>query len=699
MLIAIITALSACIGQTPIPTPTPTPTPAPTPSPTPSTTPEPTPSENIRNLIEFITETENLSGYKLIEAIKALPIITNIQASHGFDDSEDYWPLLLSLTPAEQAELGLDISGHGHCVQPVSTEPFQTHKSTFEPVYNIQTHFILCANDDGTGGAAYPDVVTSGFITQVITATNQIYQNAGIQLLFDPNTDFESRKSTLLNQDFTIPPGVILSAPEHIPPLTGQQVADLAKSHTDERQRVAKEYRGKLVILLCDGTELIYDPSITGWSTIPRTWAFSWNDIDFVAMPTRQGDVQGWANLLAHESGHYFHQVHTHVGVNLTDGEANDKSLTDADKALLLQQRAASIITDYLAMGHSVFDGLKAFDGDQLNDTPPDTAENLFHYVNGNECGPQGTVDLQILFAGNVQTYTVQPDRGNVMSYFKHCTNFPMHFSSEQSSGIRKAIEEGNRWHLIGPSMRLHLLDTYVVDAQPRYNAVWRPSTEDEIQVYGWTREDFQAKYDELWDGGWRLHLLDSYVVDNQLRYNAVWRPSTENEIQVYGWTREDFQAKYDELWEGGWRLHLLDSYVIDDQLHYNAVWRPSNEEEFQVYGWTREDLQAQYDELWKGGWRLHLLDSYVVDNQPLYNAVWRPSTEGEFQVYGWTREDFQAQYDELWEEGWRLHLLDTYVIDNQLRYNAIWRPNTEGEIQVYGWTREDFQAKYNHLW
>ena len=39
----------------------------------------------------------------------------------------------------------------------------------------------------------------------------------------------------------------------------------------------------------------------------------------------------------------------------------------------------------------------------------------------------------------------------------------------------------------------------------PRYTAVWRPSTEGEIQVYGWTYQDYRAKYDGLWDRGWRL--------------------------------------------------------------------------------------------------------------------------------------------------------------------------------------------------
>ena len=95
-----------------------------------------------------------------------------------------------------------------------------------------------------------------------------------------------------------------------------------------------------------------------------------------------------------------------------------------------------------------------------------------------------------------------------------------------------------------------------------RYTAVWRRSTEGEVQVYGWTYEDFRARYDQLWPQGWRLKFIAPYVVNGQVRYTAVWRPSTAAEVQVYGWTYEDLRARYDVLWELGWRLTLLTPYA-----------------------------------------------------------------------------------------------------------------------------------------
>jgi Concanavalin A-like lectin/glucanases superfamily/Peptidase family M23/Bacterial tandem repeat domain 1 len=232
-----------------------------------------------------------------------------------------------------------------------------------------------------------------------------------------------------------------------------------------------------------------------------------------------------------------------------------------------------------------------------------------------------------------------------------------------------------------------------------RYTVAWKPSESSEIQVYGWTYEDFRAKYDDLWTKGWRLELLEIYVVNGQARYTAVWRPSTSAEIQVYGWSYEDYRKKYDELWNQGWRLHILENYVLNNQVRYTAVWRPGTHGEIQVYGWKYDDYRNKYDELWNQGWRLYILNNYIVSGQVRYTAVWTPSTSPEIQVYGWKYDDYRNKYDELWNQGWRLYILNNYVVNSQVLYTAVWRPGSEGEIQVYGWVYDDYRANYDVLW
>jgi hypothetical protein len=522
---------------------------------------------------------QKISGQSLLTAFKALPKVTAIRMPHGFDDSDDIHSLLLTLTDAERTEFKFTVPVR----RPATPAP---HPPSLQPVYQVHVHAILCANDDGSGGAADPNAVDANYLKQLFDTTNVIYQSAGIKFVYNPATDFERVNRSLLNLDFTVPPNLNFNLPESQSPLTETQIQNLAKPHADERQRVGGQHRHKMVLLFCDGNMLKYDKSQGRWTLIPRTYAFSGADAEFVALPTGKGDIQGFANLVAHETGHYYHQWHTHGWEPATEEEA------------------ATIIKDAVEKGNPIVDdGLMVFDGDasQVTDTPPDAGNSLFDHIYGLfGCGTQETVKIPVTFTDNTKKeYSLKPDRGNIMSYFKHCLNIPMHFSRQQIKGMRHSLEEENRWHLIHPSMRLHTLGTHMLNSQPSYFGVWHPSEKPEIQVYGWPYEKLRAKYDELWGQGWRLHILNTFVVNNQPLYNAVWRPSNEGEIQVYGWKYEDMRAKYDELWNQGLRLHILNTFVVNNQPLYNAVWRPSNEGEIQVYGWKYEEFRAQYERMW----------------------------------------------------------------------------------------------------
>ena len=177
------------------------------------------------------------------------------------------------------------------------------------------------------------------------------------------------------------------------------------------------------------------------------------------------------------------------------------------------------------------------------------------------------------------------------------------------------SVDQGTSWkHVIrGVPLEGQWVRRAVSVSPVRFSAVWRRSSEGEIQVYDWPQKDLRAKYDELWPQGWRLKTLAPYVVKGQVLFAAVWRPSTEGEIQVYDWAYKDVRAKYDELWPQGWRLKLLAPYVVNGQVLYVAVWRPGSEEELQVYGWEYADLRAKYDGLWNQGWRLAHLSAYVI--------------------------------------------------------------------------------------
>jgi hypothetical protein len=578
-------------------------------------------------LLEALCVRQKISGQTLLSTFKALPKVAAIRLPRAFDDSDDIYPLLLTLTDSERTKFNITL--------PVM-RPSPPPPPSPQPIYQVRVHAILSANDDGSGGASDPNAVDANYLKQLIDTTNIIYKGVGVQFVYNPATDFQRVNSSLLNLDFTVPAGLNYDLPESQPPLTDEQVNNLAKAHADERQRIGREHRHKMVLLFCDGNMLVYDKSQKRWTIIFRTYAFSGEDAEFVALPTGKGDLQGFANLVAHETGHYFHQWHTHGWQ-----PANEED-------------AAAIIKDAVEKGSlSTEDGAKVFDGDvtQVTDTPPDPGNGLFDHVYGQGgCAAQESVKVPVTFSGgNKKEYKLKPDRGNVMSYFKHCLSFPMHFSPMQVTGMRRSLEEENRWHLIHPSMRLRTLGVYVINNQPSYYAVWHPSEEPEIQVYDWSYKELRAKYDELWPQGWRLKILSPYVLNGQVRYAAVWKPSTEGEIQVYDWPYKEMRAKYDELWPQGWRLKILSPYVLNGQVRYAAVWKPSTEGEIQVYDWPYKEMRAKYDELWSQGWRLKMLSPYVLNGQVRYAAVWKPSTEGEIQVYDWAYKDCRALYDRMW--------------------------------------------------
>jgi hypothetical protein len=153
----------------------------------------------------------------------------------------------------------------------------------------------------------------------------------------------------------------------------------------------------------------------------------------------------------------------------------------------------------------------------------------------------------------------------------------PGDMGETQAYGVTLAEFQSQYNTLYPEGWRVNLLQSYVMsNGDVLYNAVWRPGITGEQQVYGYTYSDFRAEYNILFPEGWRLYILDSYVIsDGTVRYNAVWRPGTHAETQVYDWTYSDFRNEYNTLFPEGWRLYILNAYVLPgDQVNYDAVWR-----------------------------------------------------------------------------------------------------------------------------
>jgi len=297
----------------------------------------------------------------------------------------------------------------------------------------IRIHVIPTANDDGSQAA----VISPDQIQAAIPILNAIYNTADIEFTFNPDDDFEPhRHSTLLNHDATLLATANLNNPPNIEPDCDYD------SHTAERNRVAREFRGKLVIFFSSGDRPIYNNAIGQWQFIPRTNNWSNHFDEFVTMHAHTHDNPILGYGLSHEIGHYLHLPHTHV-----DGK---RPLTVDD--------AKQCIKDYVDnLGHDKNDGDKVFDGDHgwsINDTPPDPGPAVF---DNNGMDPysvdQPVMSIDVPLNSGITTYTLAPQRQNIMGYWdRKNPNLPFPIiTTDQAAGVRSALEDKNRQHLITP--------------------------------------------------------------------------------------------------------------------------------------------------------------------------------------------------------------------------------------------------------
>lgn len=335
----------------------------------------------------------------------------------GGVDQDDLGPLLYQLQPDELRELGVLLPKYVfHPTQPMDGTLTQ----------QVRIHAIRTANDDGTQAAT----VTAGNIALTVGQMNDFFRPIGIELVFDETTDFETINSTLLNQDGVLADPNSLSNPKT--PKTKEPLLN-DEAYFAERQRVADQHFGKLVLYFSYGTQVTWNEDLKHWEIGQRGFGYSSGGCHFVALC---GGAAG-EGFASHEIGHYLHLGHTHgwAPANITETE---QLIRDA-----VQKN-----------GIARDEALTIFDADEevVWDTPPDPGPEIFDSTYGPNACCTGTsqISVPVTFSDNTQkTYTLQPDRANLMSYFKDCTQFSRHFSDEQRIRMHTAMKYGNRNHLI----------------------------------------------------------------------------------------------------------------------------------------------------------------------------------------------------------------------------------------------------------
>ena len=670
------------------------------------------------DLLKSIHIQQKTGGQDLLKAYGKLSKITATELPDGFDDSDDIEPFLNTITDEEKSELGLKIERIS-----MPRKPPRPLEPSSQPFCEIHIHAILCANDDGSGGASMSNAVDANYVKQLIDTTNIIYQDAGIQFIFDPDSDFEKVNSTLLNDEFTIPPNLNLNVPESQSPLD-----------TDTTLGGQNNWR------YCEKCEALFYAG-HGGGKCPAGGSHQPGYGNYSLIHDRNHEGQNNWRYCRKCQGLYFAGYNAgkcSAGGSHQSGQANYSLIHDVPYGGQDNWRYCKKCQGLFYAGHS---GGKCIGGgshesgisnyrlftQKQNLASPNVGERQ-------RIGRKHRHKMLLLFCdGNMLKYNNDKKRWEIIErdydYSSSEAEFvalgPVKWGNLIIHANHLAHESGHYFHLLHPFGWMPTTLEEAITLIKDYVEIHNHSIDEGLNIFdGDGLADtppavgtglFKAVYGEEGACGSQGEIKIPVDFSDETTEEYILKPDRKNVMDYFkGCINFDMHFSQQQIAEifksleekNRWhlchpsmRLRSLGIFVLNNQALYFAVWHPSEEQEIQVYDWTLKDLQIKYDELWPQGWRLKLLSPYVLNGQVRYTAVWKPSTEGEVQVYDWTQKDLRAKYDELWPQGWRLKLLSPYVVDGQVRYAAVWKPSTEGEIQVYDWTLKDLRAKYDRMW
>ncbi|WP_353808627.1 hypothetical protein [Agromyces sp. SYSU T00194] len=332
----------------------------------------------------------------------------------------------------------------------------------------IRVLAVLCADDDGAHGGAH--ALADADIAQFFERTDPYAGSAGIRFRCNGALDVVRRESTLLNQDWTIPPRLRVDFTRQDRPFPVADQEAWAVRHDTARSDYAARRRGRLVVFFRSGTRLAGGPG--AWSLAPWQGAFSGAEHEFVAFPHGLSEP----NLFAHEVGHFLHLPHT-AGSEVTLTEDEKGSLPahwDLDAAArqavadILIPRLRGVVAAWVAAGNPLSTAWQALDYDRrttladpgpaLLDTPADPGPQLMTALG--HADDDDSVEIPLDSAGH-QSLVLSPDRHNVMSYYFRNSLTPKGYTEDQRDRIHWALGTSRshlqlRDHI--PRVPLHIL-------------------------------------------------------------------------------------------------------------------------------------------------------------------------------------------------------------------------------------------------
>jgi hypothetical protein len=487
---------------------------------------------------------------------------------------------------------------------------------------DIHIHIIPTANDDGSKAA----LVTAAQVQECFKYVNELYKQADVAFIFDPKTDFDPiRRSTLLNQDMLEVPNANLNSPSDKNP------GD-SKPCDAEKDRIGKEYSGKLVIFVGCGDRYQYNADKKKWEFLDNG---NWCSGDSYV---RMGDSQPWGKY-AHEIGHYLDIGWYHENVQGNVGSYLEPYTNINEEQVKTIQRT-------LGPG-----------GKRYHLTSPRV---LYDAV----WEPSNPGQTRVL--GWAQTdFAVRFDKEVALNrHIKHMQAYNIGGNQIRWNGV---WEPGNNvqtraicWAFddfvgrinqeLGKGRHFTHMQAYDIgNNQIRWDGVWENNNKGQSWVMDWAIQDFAKKFnEEIANGRHNIHMQAYDTGLGQIRWDGIWEPGKTGQTRAICWAFDDFVGRINqELGKGRHFTHMQAYDIGNNQIRWDGVWENNNKGQSWVMDWAIQDFAKKFnEEIANGRHNIHMQAYDTGLGQIRWDGIWEPGNPGQTRALGLELGDFTVFLD-----------------------------------------------------
>jgi hypothetical protein len=541
-------------------------------------------------------------------------------------------------------------------------------------------------------------------VAATVEAMRQDWAGAGIDFVFLPDCDFELRKDSRLNNDFTLSADDRSKFPAAAGAFTQAQIAALIAggSNDSHRDTVAAERPNTLLWLICERNAIEADATTGGWIYKPHIVG-SWGSIkvDFVVLnkwsfAKSVQHSQKDASRAAHETGHFLNLLHTFRVIPEPATPAG-AATTPAAKLDRWTKAIAAYLDQNLPAGSTQAAALQFLDNDYgggVHDTPADPGPGLLALANlaapggaDDALGPVASVSVQP--AHVTGPLILEPDRNNPMSYYLDGSGTaPMQFSPDQIEVMRAVLIDGKRRRLVAAQLG----DT--AEPNVRICAVWSSITEGQAYGARATLKMHQAQHEQ-----WRLkkfHLASqrAYADGDTVLYDGVWNQGPREQQVGWGWHDKGVDDEVAKRAAQGWRVAHIQAYrhpgTGGTGLRYNVIFEKGSQKQVVKLNLLKVGLDQAWDALMPAGNRLRHLDSAIDQTGKIrFAAVFEPGSQTPRYVADLPLADMIAAYDVERAKGRKLATLSVVWTAGGPRYSGIFDSHAADQMVAWLHKRE----------